>query len=189
MNSETALNLQYCLVVVQIGPNGNPNLDISARSVFDSCLNEITTDNANTNQTSICILSEHVRKHSNQNNNMLSQSMPPLKAKFVQKFSNVNFPIGVTTCFKRDWLIVCDCGKDLIKIFDNTAKLLRTFQNSNYNDKEKRFFLRRPSALLIDYENDDLLFVKDDTYQCITIGRPKLHFGFLFSRIQDPNIG
>ena len=171
MNSETALNLQYYLVVVQ----GNPNTE-----------NEIATDNANTNQTSICVLSEYVRKHSNQNNML---SIPPLKAKFVQKFSNVNFPIGVTTCFKRDWLIVCDYGKDLIKIFDNTAKLLRTFQNSNYNDKEKRFFLRRPSALLIDYENDDLLFVKDDTYQCITIGRPKLHFGFLFSRIQDPNIG
>ena len=147
MNSETALNLQYYLVVVQ----GNPNTE-----------NEIATDNANTNQTSICVLSEYVRKHSNQNNML---SIPPLKAKFVQKFSNVNFPIGVRTCSKRDWLIVCDCGQDLIKIFDNKGKLLRII-SSNSNDredkKEKRFWLRNPSALLIDYENDDLLFVKDD---------------------------
>ncbi len=132
--------------------------------VSDSSLNVTTTDSANTNQVSLCILSDHVRKHSSQNNNsLLSLSIPPLKAKFVQKFSNCSFPIGVRTCSKRDWLIVCDCGNDLIKIFDkNTAELLRTIQKSNDSDDKKRFTFKRPSALLIDYENDDLIFVKDD---------------------------
>ena len=60
-------------------------------------------------------------------------------------------------------MIVCDCGNDLIKIFDkNTAELLRTIQRSNDSDEKKRFTFIRPSALLIDYENDDLIFIKDD---------------------------
>jgi len=124
----------------------------------------LASNSTNTNKVKLCILSDHVNKHSNENNNNLKfQSIPPLKAQFVKKFDCCYFPIGVRTCNKRDWLIVCDCGNNLIKIFDNNeAKLLKTIESRNHGDDKKRFNFKSPSALLIDYESDDLLFVKDD---------------------------
>ena len=69
----------------------------------DSYSNLIASNSTNTNKVKLCILSDHVNKHSNENNNNLKfQSIPLLKAQFVKKFNCCHFPIGVKICRKKE---------------------------------------------------------------------------------------
>jgi hypothetical protein len=106
------------------------------------------------------VISAHLKKYGSQNKNRLLSSvpMPSLRAVFECKFENLNFPIGVRACNKRDWLIVCESGANLVKIYNRTtAKLLHTI-----GSRPNEFEFRRPSAVLINYETEDEMFIKDD---------------------------
>ena len=106
------------------------------------------------------IASAHLRKYAHFSNRAVDRQIPPLKAEFVKKFSaDFKFPIGVRPYAFRNWLIVCDSGSDSIKVLDgNTGKLL-----SNITSQGKdTYVLRRPSAVLIDNENQSDIYVKDD---------------------------
>lgn len=124
--------------------------------------NEMDTDQfesvePNSLDRSVCILSNHLAKHTRINNNrLIEEHMPSLKAQFVQKFSDgLQFPIGVRACVKRNYLIVCNSSAHDVKIFHRTnAQLIHTIKTY-----ETLFTFLRPSALLI---NGNELFVKDD---------------------------
>ncbi len=106
------------------------------------------------------IISTHLRKYSHSLIVMTEgNKMPSLKAEFVCKYDKCKFPIGVRPCMQRNWLIVCDSGADMVKIFDKkSGELLHEITNKNDN----RFSFKRPSAVLINYENNREIFVKDD---------------------------
>lgn len=110
-------------------------------------------------QMGVCILSNHLKKFAQPKGSLMSEQIPPLKAQFMQKFTGLSFPIGVRVCLKRNWLIACDCGNHAVKIFDrNNANLLHTISGDN----SSQFTFKRPSAVLINYENENEIFIKDD---------------------------
>ena len=99
--------------------------------------------NCSSFQEKVCILSNHLRKHTRAINSLslLNESIPPLEAKFVGKYTNLSFPIGVRVCLKRNWLIACDCGNNEVKIFDrSTTNLIRVLSSSS------TFNFERPSG-------------------------------------------
>ena len=58
----------------------------------------------------------------------------------------------------RNWLIVCESGMDMVKVYERTTgELLHTIKS-----QPPFFNFHRPSAVLINYENDAEMFIKDD---------------------------
>ncbi len=126
--------------------NNNQIVDIEVEEIrHDSVMNETSSKLKKSNtmhlsresndqvdatfQINVCVLSNHIRKHTRAISpfSLLNDNIPPLQAKFVGKYADLKFPIGVRICVKRNWLIVCDCGSDVVKIFEKTAtNLLRT---------------------------------------------------------------
>lgn len=113
-------------------------------------------------------ISDHLRKHSPGILNsllpsLLNSPMPNMKAKFVCQYNNLNFPIGVRVCKRRNWVITCDSGNNSVKIFDReTTKLIQNIDgNYDKTNTTKGFTMKRPSAVLIDEQTSEM-FVKDD---------------------------
>ena len=123
------------------------NIDNSAKK-----LRLEPTLSASSSQQCISVLSNHLKIYDN-----TAANIPPIKAEFVKNYYGFNFPIGVKVCVKRNWLICCDSGNHVIKILNRTTggviHVIRSCANVH---------LKRPSALLIDPENNNELFVKDD---------------------------
>lgn len=113
------------------------------------------------NVSTVNILSNHLRRYANANGLVRlldDKQIPPLKALFQRKFSNLNFPIGVKSCSIRNWLVVCDNGSNSIKIFEkSTGELLRQISD----DPECGVKFRRPSAVLLN-ERKSEMYIKDD---------------------------
>lgn len=106
------------------------------------------------NYLKINILSSHLERYSNRGNKWNSDGIPPLKAQFQTKFSNLSYPIGLRSC--RNWLIVCDNGTNSIKIFEKrTGELIKLINGDNLVK------MRRPSAVLLN-ETKSEMYVKDD---------------------------
>ncbi len=141
-----------------------PITDLSKKFNSFSCENtssnnlNIAQNNnkANLTSPSLNIISNHLRKHVK---GLISlNEIPPLKAMFLVKFEKCNFPIGVRPTKCRNFLIVCDSGANSIKLFNNaTGKLVHEIR-----DKLDLYTLRRPSAVLVNNENNQEIFVKDD---------------------------
>ena len=72
--------------------------------------------------------------------------------------------IKVRVCNSRNWVIVCDSGENAIKIFNReTGEFLKEINgNPDKSKPQQEFTLHRPSAVLINDENDSEIFVKDD---------------------------
>lgn len=106
-----------------------------------------------------CIISNHI----NNNKGLVTllnehKTLPNLKAKFVCKYKDVQFPIGVTVCEKHQVVYICDTSNNAVKVFDNaTTMLLREIKG----DKNSQFHFKRPSALLLNKTGEEL-YVKDD---------------------------
>lgn len=113
------------------------------------------------------ILSDHLRKYSNLPTNTLvrlldDKKIPPVKAKFEQKYANLSFPIGVRPCKANNWLIVCDSGNNAVKIFNlSSGELLHQIVENQNHKANPPFTLRRPSAVLIKEDNSEM-YIKDD---------------------------
>lgn len=139
---------------LNVHTNSTSNLNI------DNANNQLKS---NTNGLlSLNILSDHIRKYTNPSHNglvrLMEDKIPPLKAQFLRKYPNCNFPIGVRSCKMRNWLIVCDNGNNSIKIFERTnGELLREIKE----DPAQNYTLCRPSAVLINETNSEI-YVKDD---------------------------
>lgn len=118
------------------------------------------------NNGQISRVSNHLKKYSGSKGGLVkfSDGIPNLRAEFVCKYANLSFPIGVRVCKQRNWVIVCDSSNSAVKIFDrDSTRLIHeingTLDKSNPNQKWSFF---RPSAVLINYENNSEIFVKDD---------------------------
>ena len=113
-------------------------------------------------------LSNHLRKHASRSNSLLHDNkslVPNLCAKFVCKYSHdMSFPIGVRACKTRNWLFVCDSSNHAVKVFNrDTGKLLHQINGlADKSNPTQEFTMHRPSAILINYENNSEIFVKDD---------------------------
>jgi hypothetical protein len=108
-------------------------------------------------QVNVCILSNHLRKYTRAMNcfSLLNETIPSLQAKFVGKYTNLSYPIGVRVCLKRNWLIVCDCGNNEIKFFDrNSTNLIKVVSSCS------SFNIERPSGIL----NIFIVSLKNLTY-------------------------
>ena len=103
---------------------------------------------------STSIISNHLRR----NFKGCLNEIPPLKAEFLVKFEKCCFPIGVRPTKYKNFLIVCDSGANVIKLFDNTTGRFVY----EIRDKPNLYTLKRPSAVLVNNQNDQEIFVKDD---------------------------
>jgi hypothetical protein len=93
-------------------------------------------------------ISAHLRKHASKS--AFAHIIPPLRVKFLRKYTDIKFPIGVRSHSKRNWLIACDSSDNVVKIYERTTgELLFTIKEN----------FKRPSAVLI---VDNELYVKDD---------------------------
>jgi WD40 repeat protein len=110
----------------------------------------------------ISIISNHLRKHAT--NLIKMAEIPNMRAQFQCKFVDLSFPIGVRSCNSRNLLIVCDSANNAVKIFNkDTAKLLHTINGHlDKNNPKQLFTMQRPSAVLINQDNQSEIFVKDD---------------------------
>jgi hypothetical protein len=157
-------------------PNRRPNLNSSQNNpglakIIDS--GRLTTKKAvlldegqnivhsyvvNGQQPVMNLISDHVRKYATVGSNAgIGHTVPDLKAVYQGEYGNLNFPIGVKACRRRDWLIVCASAANCVKVFNrSTGELLHTIAASH------EIPFHRPSAVLINYENNAEMFVKDD---------------------------
>lgn len=114
----------------------------------------------------VSLISRHLKKYSKSTDGLiklLDESIPNIKAKFVCKYQNLSFPIGVRVCKTRKWVIVCDSSNNAVKIFDeNKCQLLHTINGTKTRELDQPFTFIRPSAVLINYENNSEIFIKDD---------------------------
>lgn len=116
---------------------------------FDYQIN--SGSNLNTN-----FLSSYLERFSDRAKKWNFDQIPPLKAQFQRKFSNLSYPIGLRSCGMRNWLIVCDNGSNSIKVFEKTTgELIKQIKEDNLVK------LRRPSAVLL-CERKSEMYVKDD---------------------------
>lgn len=104
-----------------------------------------------------CLISEHLKRHGvGEKQRLFADSLPNIQAVFMCKYENLEFPIGVRACERRNWVVVCESGINQVKIFERSSgTLLFTLKGTN----PTYFTLKRPSAALID---DNELYIKDD---------------------------
>ncbi len=133
-----------------------PSLLASMRTITSTHQLSISTQQLSLNgESKKNLISEHLKMIANKGGKVLaSNNLPKLKAKLELKLPNCCFPIGLRTCSKRNYILICDSGSNTVKIFDRTSgKLLRELKDTD------QYKFRRPSAILV-YESE--LFVKDD---------------------------
>jgi hypothetical protein len=167
-------------VLVDESNNTYHSYSMGSSNSISSIMSTTTNTNLNLNATPFqpslpvnSFISQHLKKHAQPNGTYSYRSangdgsnsylfndtkIPNLKAEFQRKFSDLNFPIGVRACKLRNWLIVCESGANAIKVFERTSgELLHTIK-----DQQGKFTLCRPSAILLNYENNSEIYVKDD---------------------------
>ncbi|RNA02859.1 tripartite motif-containing 3-like isoform X1 [Brachionus plicatilis] len=136
--------------------NGSSKLPklVMAQKTLNS--NQLKSNDYPSMYPKINILSSYLRRFLNGPNRWHLDQIPPLKAQFQRKFTNLNYPIGLRSCSMRNWLIVCDNGSNSVKIFEkSTGELIRQIEEDHLVK------LRRPSAVLL-CERKSEMYVKDD---------------------------